>query len=62
MKILTVLLALLFVSPSSVYEFKLKDIDGKAFSLAKYKGKKILVVNTASGNAAIPNNMPTCKN
>lgn len=49
MKILTVLFALLFVSPSSVYNFKLKDIDGKDFSLAKYKGKKILIVNTASG-------------
>ncbi|MEO6148665.1 MAG: glutathione peroxidase [Mucilaginibacter sp.] len=49
MKILTVLFALLFLSPSSVYQFKLKDIDGKGFSLAKYKGKKILIVNTASG-------------
>ncbi len=34
--------------PSSVYEFKLKTIDGKVFSLAQYKGKKVLVVNTAS--------------
>ena len=35
-------------APSSVYTFKLKTIDGKAFSLAKYKGKKLLIVNTAS--------------
>ena len=35
-------------SPSSVYDFKLKNIDGQDFSLAKYKGKKILIVNTAS--------------
>jgi glutathione peroxidase len=35
-------------APSSVYQFKLKTIDGKAFSLAKYKGKKLLIVNTAS--------------
>jgi glutathione peroxidase len=48
MKILTVLLALMLVSPSSVYEFKLKNIDGKNFSLSKYKGKKLLIVNTAS--------------
>lgn len=49
MKILAILFALLFVSPStSVYDFKLKTIDGGNFSLAKYKGKKILVVNTAS--------------
>ncbi len=49
MKILAIFFALLFVSaPASVYDFKLKTIDGKDFSLAKYKGKKILVVNTAS--------------
>ena len=35
-------------APSTVYEFKLKTIDGQAFSLAKYKGKKVLIVNTAS--------------
>ncbi|RCH54711.1 glutathione peroxidase [Mucilaginibacter hurinus] len=49
MKVLTILLSLLFAAPSSVYDFKLKDIDGKGFSLAKYRGKKILIVNTASG-------------
>jgi len=50
MKTLTLILALLFVShaPSSVYDFKLKTIDGDNFSLAKYKGKKLLIVNTAS--------------
>jgi len=35
-------------APTSVYEFKLKTIDGEPFSLAKYKGKKVLIVNTAS--------------
>jgi glutathione peroxidase len=48
MKILAFLFTLLFVTPTSVYDFKLKDIDGQAFSLAKYKGKKVLIVNTAS--------------
>jgi glutathione peroxidase len=50
MKILAIFFALLFVSapPASVYDFKLKTIDGGNFSLAKFKGKKILVVNTAS--------------
>lgn len=49
MKILAIFFALIFVSaPASVYDFKLKTIEGKDFSLAKYKGKKILVVNTAS--------------
>ncbi len=49
MKILALLFAMLFVTaPASVYEFKLKSIEGKEFSLAKYKGKKVLIVNTAS--------------
>lgn len=43
-----VILALLFTVKSPAYEFKLKTIDGKDFNLGKYKGKKILVVNTAS--------------
>lgn len=32
----------------SFYDFKVKDIDGKDFDLASLKGKKVLVVNTAS--------------
>jgi glutathione peroxidase len=35
-------------SPTSVYDFKLKTSTAKPFSLAKYKGKKVLIVNTAS--------------
>lgn len=48
MKILVIVLSLLFAAPTSVYDFKLKNIDGQAFSLAQYKGKKVLIVNTAS--------------
>src|SRR3954451_17254929 len=48
MKIAAFILAIMFFAPSSVYDFKLKDIDGQGFSLAKYKGKKVLIVNTAS--------------
>src|SRR5271165_6599504 len=49
MKLLVLLFALMFATPpASVYDFKLKTIDGKDFSLAKYKGKKVLIVNTAS--------------
>lgn len=47
-KSLTIILALIFSAPSSVYDFKLKTIDGKNFNLAAYKGKKLLIVNTAS--------------
>ena len=50
MKTLALICALLFVTaaPSSVFEFKLKNIDGGKLALSKYKGKKILIVNTAS--------------
>lgn len=32
----------------SIYDFKLKTIDGEELSLSKYKGKKMLIVNVAS--------------
>ena len=32
----------------SVYDFKLKTIDGKEITLAEFKGKKMLLVNVAS--------------
>ena len=48
MKILALIFTLMFIAPKSVYEFQLKTIDGKDFSLAQFKGKKVLVVNTAS--------------
>jgi glutathione peroxidase len=44
------LLSLLLVtgSASSIYDFKVPSLDGNTIDLAKYKGKKILIVNTAS--------------
>lgn len=33
---------------SSIYDIPVNDIDGKAFSLSKYKGHPVLIVNTAS--------------
>lgn len=32
----------------SIYSIKMKDIDGKSVDFSKYKGKKLLIVNTAS--------------
>jgi glutathione peroxidase len=32
----------------SIYDFKVASLDGKSIDLADYKGKKILIVNTAS--------------
>jgi glutathione peroxidase len=36
------------IGATSVYEFKVTGLDGSTIDLAKYKGKKILIVNTAS--------------
>jgi len=53
MKIIA-LLALLFLlqtvvaQADSIYDLKLKDIDGKDVALADYKGKAVLIVNVAS--------------
>lgn len=32
----------------SIYDFKIKTLDGKTIDFAQYKGKKLLIVNTAS--------------
>jgi len=43
------LLSLLLVTgTTSVYDFKVPGLDGKPIDLAQYKGKKLLIVNTAS--------------
>jgi|SRR5882724_11962153 len=43
------LLAVLFSAATSIYDFKVPALDGQGtINLAKYKGKKILIVNTAS--------------
>lgn len=49
MNTLLILLSLFFSPPAkSVYDFSFKTIDGKEVKLSKFKGKKILIVNTAS--------------
>ncbi|HCZ09743.1 MAG TPA: glutathione peroxidase, partial [Flavobacteriaceae bacterium] len=32
----------------TIYQFKVKDIEGNSFDFADLKGKKIMIVNTAS--------------
>jgi glutathione peroxidase len=44
----TVLLSLFFAAAIGVYDFKVPGLDGNTIDLSKYKGKKILIVNTAS--------------
>ncbi|MBC7566949.1 MAG: glutathione peroxidase [Pedobacter sp.] len=49
MNTLLILLTMFFTPPAkSVYDFTFKTIDGKEVKLSKFKGKKILIVNTAS--------------
>ena len=49
MKTLVLILAMIFsTAPATIYTFKIQNIDGKTLDLKKYKGKKILIVNTAS--------------
>ena len=43
-----ILLVALFATTGDFYSFKVKNIDGDDFSLESYKGKAVLIVNTAS--------------
>ncbi|MBN9285445.1 MULTISPECIES: glutathione peroxidase [Flavobacterium] len=36
------------MNTENIYQFKVKDIEGKTFDFASLKGKKVMVVNTAS--------------
>lgn len=42
------IMSLLFTAAISIYDFKVPGLNGGSIDLAKYKGKKILIVNTAS--------------
>jgi glutathione peroxidase len=42
------LLAAALFAATSIYDFKVTGLDGKTIDFSQYKGKKILIVNTAS--------------
>ncbi len=46
--LLTGMATVLINDSKSIYQFKVTDIDGKEFDLASLKGKKVMIVNTAS--------------
>lgn len=49
MILLSILLSMVFNgNPTSIHEFSFKSIDGKLTKMSDFKGKKILIVNTAS--------------
>ncbi len=52
--LIVIVISALFVMPvmaqthKTLYDFTVKDIDGNVFKLSSLKGKKVLIVNTAS--------------
>ena len=51
MKIALLVLSLVvtgMLQAQTIYDFKVEDIDGKTVDLALFKGKKVMIVNTAS--------------
>jgi glutathione peroxidase len=48
MKAIITLLLMTITSATSVYDFKMNSIDGKEIDFSAYKGKTLLIVNTAS--------------
>lgn len=48
MFMIVMLAAISLTNPSAVYDFKPVSIEGKTIDLSVFKGKKILIVNTAS--------------
>src|SRR5689334_14165047 len=43
-----IVLASILTSAGSIYDFKMNALDGKVIDFAQYKGKTLLIVNTAS--------------
>ena len=54
--ILTILIIITMngISQNSIYHFKTKTINGEVFDMASLKGKKVLIVNTASNCGFTP--------
>ena len=53
-KMLLVALLSSFVMAASIYDFKVAGLEGNTIDFSKFKGKKIMVVNTASKSGNTP--------
>jgi glutathione peroxidase len=47
-------LSLIMVASIGIYDFKVNGLDGKTIDFSQFKGKKILIVNTASACGYTP--------
>jgi len=47
-KMISILAGMYLIAATSIYEFKVPSLEGSTIDFSKYKGKYILVVNTAS--------------
>lgn len=48
LKLLSIALASYFLMATSIYDFKVPGLEGGSIDFSQYKGKKIMIVNTAS--------------
>lgn len=48
MKLIISLFLVTLMNPQSIYDFKINSLDGKSIDFSAYKGKTLLIVNTAS--------------
>jgi glutathione peroxidase len=54
MKAIITLFLMTFTTATSLYDFKMNSIDGQEIDFSIYKGKTLLIVNTASGCGFTP--------
>ena len=47
-KAMMIALALFAAGPATIHQFKVPSIEGQTTDFSKFKGKKVLIVNTAS--------------
>jgi len=52
--LLTLVFLITTMAPKTIYEFKANSLDGKEIDFSQYKGKTLLIVNTASQCGSTP--------